>query len=66
MLAFAGVPFIMGNACAELKAQGWPVTLSSDESGVAAAIEKVLGHPSWVTRLRQVLLRVLSSFEVTL
>jgi Cof subfamily protein (haloacid dehalogenase superfamily) len=42
MLAFAGVPFIMGNACAELKAQGWPVTLSSDESGVAAAIEKVL------------------------
>jgi Cof subfamily protein (haloacid dehalogenase superfamily) len=43
MLAFAGLPFIMGNACAELKAQGWPVTLSSDESGVAAAIEKVLG-----------------------
>ena len=43
MLAFAGVPFIMGNACAELKAQGWPVTLSSDESGVAAAIEEVLG-----------------------
>ena len=43
MLAFAGVPFIMGNACAELKAQGWPVTLTSDESGVAAAIEKVLG-----------------------
>jgi Cof subfamily protein (haloacid dehalogenase superfamily) len=43
MLAFAGRPFIMGNACDELKAQGWPVTLSSDESGVAAAIEKVLG-----------------------
>ena len=43
MLAFAGVPFIMGNACAELKAQGWPVTLTSDESGVAAAIWKVLG-----------------------
>ena len=42
MLAFAGAPFIMGNACAELKARGWPVTLSNDECGVAAAIEKVL------------------------
>jgi Cof subfamily protein (haloacid dehalogenase superfamily) len=42
MLAFAGVPFIMGNACAELKARGWPVTASNDECGVAAAIEKVL------------------------
>ena len=46
MLAFAGQPFIMGNACEELKAQGWPVTLSSDNSGVAAAIEKVLGAGS--------------------
>jgi Cof subfamily protein (haloacid dehalogenase superfamily) len=42
MLAFAGVPFIMGNACDELKAQGWAVTLSNDENGVAAAIEQVL------------------------
>ena len=42
MLAFAGVPFIMGNACDELKAQGWAVTLSNDESGVAAAIEQAL------------------------
>lgn len=42
MLAFAGVPFIMGNACDELKAQGWPVTLSNDENGVAAALEQVL------------------------
>jgi hydroxymethylpyrimidine pyrophosphatase-like HAD family hydrolase len=42
MLAFAGVPFIMGNACAELKARGWPVTASNDECGVAAAIELVL------------------------
>lgn len=41
MLAFAGVPFIMGNACAELKALGWAVTLSNDEGGVAAAIEQV-------------------------
>ena len=43
MLAFAGLPFIMGNASAELKARGWPVTLSNDQNGVAAAIEQVLG-----------------------
>lgn len=42
MLAFAGQPFIMGNACGELKSRGWPVTLSNDENGVAAAVEKVL------------------------
>ena len=42
MLAFAGVPFIMGNACEELKTQGWAVTLSNDENGVASAIEQVL------------------------
>jgi Cof subfamily protein (haloacid dehalogenase superfamily) len=43
MLAFAGLPFIMGNASGELKARGWPVTLSNDQNGVAAAIEQVLG-----------------------
>jgi Cof subfamily protein (haloacid dehalogenase superfamily) len=43
MLAFAGVPFIMGNASEELRGQGWSVTLSNDENGVAAAIEQVLG-----------------------
>jgi HAD superfamily hydrolase (TIGR01484 family) len=42
MLAFAGVPFIMGNACAELKSNGWRVTASNDECGVAAAVEQVL------------------------
>jgi Cof subfamily protein (haloacid dehalogenase superfamily) len=42
MLAFAGVPFIMGNACEELKSQGWRVTRSNDENGVAAAIAAVL------------------------
>jgi Cof subfamily protein (haloacid dehalogenase superfamily) len=42
MLVFAGVPFIMGNACAELKANGWRVTASNDECGVAAAVERVL------------------------
>ena len=44
MLAFAGVPFIMGNACEELKARGWPVTLCNDENGVAAAVEQVLAR----------------------
>jgi Cof subfamily protein (haloacid dehalogenase superfamily) len=43
MLAFAGLPFIMGNACEELRSNGWRVTLSNDENGVAAAIEQVLG-----------------------
>jgi Cof subfamily protein (haloacid dehalogenase superfamily) len=42
MLAFAGVPFIMGNACEELKSRGWPVTCCNDENGVAAAVEQVL------------------------
>jgi Cof subfamily protein (haloacid dehalogenase superfamily) len=43
MLAFAGAPFIMGNACEDLKSRGWPVTLSNDQNGVAAAIEQMLG-----------------------
>ncbi len=42
MLAFAGTPFIMGNACDELKSRGWPVTSSNDENGVAVAVEQVL------------------------
>jgi len=42
MLAFAGVPFIMGNACEDLKSNGWRVTRSNDENGVAAAIAAVL------------------------
>jgi hydroxymethylpyrimidine pyrophosphatase-like HAD family hydrolase len=44
MLAFAGVPFIMGNACDELREKGWAVTLPNDQNGVAAAIEQVLGR----------------------
>jgi Cof subfamily protein (haloacid dehalogenase superfamily) len=44
MLAFAGVPFIMGNACDELRARGWAVTLGNHQNGVAAAIEQVLGR----------------------
>ncbi len=45
MLAYAGKPFIMGNASQELRARGWAVTLNNDENGVAAAIEQVLGSP---------------------
>jgi Cof subfamily protein (haloacid dehalogenase superfamily) len=45
MLAFAGLPFIMGNASAELRGHGWTVTKSNAEHGVAAAIEQVLGGP---------------------
>ena len=43
MLTFAGHPVIMGNASDELKQNGWTVTLHNDESGVAAAVEQVLG-----------------------
>lgn len=42
MLEFAGVPVIMGNACDELKRNGWMVTLSNDQSGVAHAVRQVL------------------------
>jgi Cof subfamily protein (haloacid dehalogenase superfamily) len=43
MLAFAGVPFIMGNAVPELRREGWQVTLPNDQNGVANAIQQVLG-----------------------
>jgi hypothetical protein len=43
MLAFAGVPVIMGNASEELRRNGWAVTLPNDQHGVAAAIEQMLG-----------------------
>lgn len=39
MLAFAGLPIVMGNSVPELKGLGWQVTLSNDQGGVAAAIE---------------------------
>jgi hypothetical protein len=42
MLEFAGHPVIMGNACEELRARGWTLTLGNDQCGVAAAVEKVL------------------------
>ena len=43
MLIYAGHPVIMGNASDDLKQNGWTITLHHDESGVAAAIEQVLG-----------------------
>jgi Cof subfamily protein (haloacid dehalogenase superfamily) len=43
MLAFAGVPVIMGNACEELRSRGWMVTQSHDDAGVAGALAQVLG-----------------------
>jgi hydroxymethylpyrimidine pyrophosphatase-like HAD family hydrolase len=42
MLAFAGHPFIMGNASEELRSRGWKLTRSNAESGVAAAVEHML------------------------
>lgn len=60
MLAFAGLPFIMGNACEELRARGWKSTLSNDECGVAAAIEQVLsGHATSDTSGSSVLIKSL-------
>jgi Cof subfamily protein (haloacid dehalogenase superfamily) len=44
MLAFAGRPFIMGNASPELRRDGWTVTLRNDQNGVAAAIDQVLAQ----------------------
>jgi Cof subfamily protein (haloacid dehalogenase superfamily) len=38
MLEFAGYPVVMGNSIPELKLRGWPITLSNDEAGLAAAI----------------------------
>jgi hypothetical protein len=43
MLEFAGVPVIMGNATEDLKQNGWKVTGTNAESGVAQALEEVFG-----------------------
>jgi len=40
MLQVAGIPVVMANGVPELKTFGWHETLSNDESGVAAAIER--------------------------
>jgi Cof subfamily protein (haloacid dehalogenase superfamily) len=43
MLEYAGFPVIMGNASLELRQSGWRVTASNAESGVAVALEELLG-----------------------
>jgi Cof subfamily protein (haloacid dehalogenase superfamily) len=43
MLEFAGVAVVMGNASNELKQNGWMITGSNEESGVAQAVEEILG-----------------------
>jgi len=43
MLEFVGVPVVMGNASNELKQNGWKITASNAESGVAVVLEELLG-----------------------
>jgi Cof subfamily protein (haloacid dehalogenase superfamily) len=43
MLEFAGFPVIMGNASEDLKQNGWKITASNTESGVALALEELFG-----------------------
>lgn len=43
MLEFAGLPVVMGNAPEELKLPGWQVTATNDQSGVAQAVQDILG-----------------------
>jgi Cof subfamily protein (haloacid dehalogenase superfamily) len=43
MLEFAGLAVVMGNASNEMKQNGWKVTASNAESGVAQAVEEILG-----------------------
>jgi Cof subfamily protein (haloacid dehalogenase superfamily) len=43
MLEYAGVAVVMKNASDELKQNGWRVTGSNSESGVALAMEEILG-----------------------
>ncbi|HLV94176.1 MAG TPA: HAD-IIB family hydrolase [Candidatus Acidoferrales bacterium] len=45
MLAFAGLPIVMGNSVDILKTQGWTLTLTNDENGLAAAIRKYALQP---------------------
>jgi Cof subfamily protein (haloacid dehalogenase superfamily) len=40
MLEFAGLPIVMGNCVDALRCNGWRLTLSNDEGGVAAAIDE--------------------------
>jgi hydroxymethylpyrimidine pyrophosphatase-like HAD family hydrolase len=40
MLAYAGVAVVMGNSVPELQANGWHVTASNDDAGLADAVER--------------------------
>ncbi|HTS24816.1 MAG TPA: HAD family hydrolase [Bryobacteraceae bacterium] len=40
MLEFAGVPVVMGNSVGEVRSNGWHITGTNDEAGVAQAIER--------------------------
>ncbi len=40
MLEFAGQPVLMENCCSGMAREGWPVTPSNDQDGVAAAIDR--------------------------
>jgi hypothetical protein len=51
MLQYAGLPIVMGNSVPELKTMGWHETLSNDQCGVAAAIERfAFGNAELETR----------------
>lgn len=43
MLEFAGLAVVMANAPQELKQSGWHVTATNEDSGVAQALETILG-----------------------
>ena len=43
MLEFAGLPVIMGSATDDLKQNGWKVTGTNAENGVAQALEELIG-----------------------
>jgi hypothetical protein len=51
MLQYAGLPIVMGTSVPELKTMGWHETLSNDQCGVAAAIERfAFGNAELETR----------------
>lgn len=50
MLEFSGLPVVMGNGTPGLGARGWPVTLSNDQDGVAAALGRYLSREDFPPR----------------